>query len=333
MIKIAFFWTWEFSKNILSSILKDFNWKIDVLLVISQPDKPVWRDKELQETPIKKFSLVNNIEVLQPESLRIKESDTEMSPWRQIIKKLKSLNLDFIVVVAYWKIIPKEILSIPKYGCINIHWSLLPKYRWASPIQESLKNWDKKTGLTIMYMSEWMDEWNILKIEEIDVDIVDKTTDIFNKFENIWANLLVSTLDWILNWKINWIEQDLSIATYCKKIEKKDWEIDFNNETVIQIYNKFRAYYPWPWIYTYYKWKKFDIKDCFFEENEILFDDNFKLWDVVEFDVDWKEKIAIICIWWLLILNKIKLEWKKEMSINDYINGNKDFLDYNFLNN
>lgn len=320
-MKIAFFWTGDFSKNILSWILDKKD--IEVKLVVSQPDKPFWRKQELIPTPVKAFSLEKWIEILQPEKLR---NNTDF------FEKLKSLNLDFIVVVAYGKIIPSEILEIPKYGCINIHWSILPSFRWASPIQESLKNWDKKTGLTIMYMSQWMDEWDILAIKEVEIDILDKTPDIFKKFEDIWVDLLLSTLTWVIEWKVKWIPQDDSKATYCKKIEKEDGKIDFENESVLDIYNKFRAYNPWPWVYTYFEEKKFDITDCFFEENELTFDDDFRLWDVVEFEDHSKKYIWILCMWWILILNKVKLEWKKEMSIKDFVNGNKDFLEYNFIN-
>jgi len=262
-MKIAFFWTWEFSRNILKSLTLYQN--IEVLLVVSQPDKPVWRNKEVIYTPIKQLALENKIDLLQP--LKLKNNI-------EVFQKLQYLELDFIIVVAYWKIIPKDILEIPKYWCINIHWSLLPKYRWASPIQECLKSWDKKTWLTIMYMSEWMDEWDLLSIKEIDVDIVDKTWDIFRKFEDFWPDLLVETLNWIIDWKIKGTKQDCDCATYCKKIEKEDWLIDFKNLSRDEIYNRFRAYYVWPWIYTYYNWKKLNL-----EEVSILDDDKYD-WQV-----------------------------------------------------
>ena len=172
-MKIAFFWTWEFSKNILKNILESKN-PLEVKLIVSQADKPIWRKKEIIPTPVKTLALEKNIEILQPEKLKNNED---------FFEKLKSLDLDFIVVVAYGKIIPKDILDIPKFSCINIHGSLLPLYRWASPIQESIKNWDKKTWLTIMYMSEWMDEWDMLAKKEVNIDILDKTPDIFRKFE------------------------------------------------------------------------------------------------------------------------------------------------------
>lgn len=316
-MKIAFFWTWEFSKNILKSIIENHK-EIIVDLVVSQADKPVWRKKEIKETPIKKYALSKDIEVLQPEKLKNNEV---------LFDKLKSANYDFIIVVAYGKIIPKEILESTKYWCINIHGSILPKYRWASPIQESIKNWDKETWLTIMYMSEWMDEWDILKIEKTPIDIIDKTINIFEKFEKFWADLLTKTLKWIVSWEIKWIKQDEKNATYCSKIEKKDWEINWEKESAKEIYDKFRAYSPWPWIYTYYKWKKFSIENCFFNDIDLSNDKKFKIWDVVEIN----DEVWVITKNWILILKEVKLEWKKNMDINTFVNWYKDILEYNFF--
>ncbi len=310
-MKLAFFWTGEFSKNILKWIL-DIGKNIDICLVVSQPDKPSWRDKKIINTPIKKFAIENNIEVLQVEKLKNNE---------EFFDKLRNLNLDFIIVVAYGKIIPKSILEIPKYGCINIHWSILPKYRWASPIQESLKNWDKWTWLTIMYMSEWMDEWDLLKIEEIDVDNVDKTPDIFAKFEKIWPKLLLDTLDWIIAWKIKWIPQDNSKATYCKKIEKEDWFVDFKKETSFEIYNKFRAYYNWPGIYTYFDGKKLNLEEISLVDKII---ENGQIWQVLKLE---NKKIWVICKDnKAIIIDKLKIEWKKSMSAMDFVNWNRSFI-------
>ena len=345
-MKIAFFWTWEFSRNILKTILEFEN--IDVPLIVSQPDKPVWRKKEMLHTPIKILAIEKNIKILQPEKLKtlsltpllIGDGDNK----EDFYKILYDLNLDFIVVVAYWKIVPKKVLEAPKFWCINIHWSILPLYRWASPIQESIKNWDTKTWLTIMYMSKWMDKWNILKIKEIAINENDKTEDIFKKFEEIWPELLINTLNWILDWKIKWIKQDDSMATYCSKITKEDWKIDFSNSAK-SIYNKFKAYSSWPWIYTYYKWKKMDITDCIYinPSTRSSFspllrgtkgDYDFSLlWGDIETGQIIKlenKNIWIICWEWILILKQIKLEWKKTMDINSFINWNKDFLDYKF---
>lgn len=319
-MKIAFFWTWDFSRNILSSILTYEN--IEVSVIVSQPDKPVWRKKEIFPTPVKQLWLEKNIEVLQPETLK-NNLDFE--------QKLKSLNLDFLIVVAYWKIIPKSILDIPKYCPINIHWSILPLYRWASPIQESIKNWDTKTWLTIMKMSEGMDEWDIFEIQEIQIDKDDKTENIFKKFEDIGWPLLVKVLDKIEKNEILTTRQNDLQATYCSKISKQDWLIDFNNDTWNQIYNKYRAYSSWPWVFCFFQWKKLELTDISFEENNSCFDDWFELWDVVEYEDHWENHISILVKWGLLILNKVKMEWKSNMDIFSFINWNKNFLDYNFV--
>ncbi len=311
-MNIAFFWTWDFSKNILKDILSYE--EVNVRLLVSQPDKEVWRKKEILATPVKKLSLEKWLQIVQARNISGEEKD-------ELIVKLKSLELDFIVVVAYWKIIPKEILDIPKYGSINIHGSILPKYRWASPIQEALKNWEKSTWLTIMYMSEMMDEWDILAVEEIEVDIVDKTPDIFEKFEKFWAKLLLDTLKKVINWSVKWIKQDNSKATYCKKIEKENWKIDFKKETSSEIYNKFRAYYTWPWIFTFLNWKKFNLEEIFFDENIY---NNLSKWEVIKLD-NWN--IWIVCAdKKAIILKKVKLEWKKSLNIKDFLNWNKNFI-------
>jgi methionyl-tRNA formyltransferase len=197
-------------------------------------------------------------------------------------------------------------------------------YRWASPIQEAVKNWDKETWLTIMYMSKWMDVWDILAIEKVIIDKLDKTEDIFNKFEIIGPSLLTTTLKWVIDGSIKWIKQDDKKATYCGKIVKEDWKIDFKNDTWEEIFNKFRAYYIWPWIYTYYNDKKFDIEDC-----EIIdYNWNEKIWKVVKIE---KKIIWVVCNdKKILILKQIKLEWKKSMDILSFVNWNKDFLEYEF---
>ena len=325
-MKIAFFWTWEFSRNILNWILeiKDIN----ISLIVSQPDKPIWRKKEILQTPVKILATEKKIKILQPEKLRKNQV---------FFNELKKENLDFIIVTAYWKIVPKEVLESPKYWCINMHLSILPLYRWASPIQESIKNWDTKTWLTTMYMSKWMDEWDILEIKEVPINKNDKTENIFKKFEKIWPELLNNTLSWILNWKIKQIKQDNSKATYCSKIIKEDWKINFNNSAK-SIYNKFRAYSSWPWIYTYYKWKKMDIVDCSHlsispQGREETIPSPLGgglgrgIWTVIKLE---NKNIWIKCWKWILILKQIKLEWKKTMDINSFINWNKDFLNYKF---
>jgi methionyl-tRNA formyltransferase len=175
-----------------------------------------------------------------------------------------------------------------------------------------------------MYMSEGMDEWDILSIKKVPIETRDKTEDIFKKFEEVWPELLIKTLKQIINWEIQWKTQEESEATYCSKIMKTDGEIDFSQETAQVIYNKFRAYSTWPWIYTYYKWKKFSIEDC-----DILVTpwEKYKNWEVIKWE---NKQIWIACREWTIVLKQVKLEWKKSMDILSFINGNKDFLDHKF---
>lgn len=317
-MKIAFFWTGEFSRNILEKILEDKT--VEVSLAVSQPDKPVGRKKIITPTAVKTLALEKNIPISQPEKLRNND---------EFFTTLKNLDLDFIVVVAYGKIVPIEVLEAPKHGCINIHGSILPAYRWASPIQEAVKNWDSQTWVTIMYMSEGMDEWDILHIHTVDILRDDTTADIFEKFEKIWAQTLIETLQKVITWELKGEQQDESKATYCSKIEKTDGLIDFW-KTSQEIYNKYKAYKAWPGIFTYYNGKKFTIEECDFLDVTLQLDEDFSIWDVIEYENHWKTQIWVICQHGILLIQQIKLEWKKSMDINSFINGNKEFLDYTF---
>jgi methionyl-tRNA formyltransferase len=249
-MKIAFFGTPEFAWNILSWILEYS--EIDCKLVVSQPDKAVWRKREFLPTPVKKIALDEGIEVLQPEKIK---KNTEFHEY------LNSLNLDFIVVVAYGKIIPQVILDIPKHGCINIHGSILPKYRWASPVQAAIKDGLMQTWLTTMYMSKGMDEWDILKIAKVDIDNIDTSQDIFKKFVQIGPELLIQTLRGIISWDLKWTPQDHNNATHCGKISREDGEVFFGKQTAQEIYDTFRAYTPWPGIYSFYEEKRFVLEE------------------------------------------------------------------------
>lgn len=316
-MKIAFFWTPVFAADILSGILA-FS-EIEVFLVVSQPDMPVGRKQELFKTPVKQVALEKGIPVLQPESLK---SDLALKTG------LRSLNLDFIVVVAYGKIIPKYILDIPKYGCINIHGSILPKYRWASPVQECLKNGDTETWLTTMYMSKAMDEGDILKIAKFQVDKDDNTEDIFQKFVHIGPDLLRKTLQNIISGELHWTPQDHSQATYCSKISKEQGEIFFQKQTAQEIYNLFRAYTPWPGIYTYFEGKRFVIEKCCFSDIWD-FEKNYwwalLIWNCIKIN---KQNYWIICADnRFLVITQVKLEGKNSMDMQSFVNGNKRVLD------
>lgn len=314
-MKIAFFGTPEFAWDILSWILEYP--EIDCSLVVSQADKAIGRSKRLVFTPVKQVALDFDIEISQPESIK---NNT------QFLQQLQNLELDFIVVVAYGKIIPESILEIPKYGCINIHGSILPKYRWASPVQAAVKSGDKETWLTTMYMSKGMDEGEMLKIAKVSIDNVDTSSDIFKKFVQIGPELLVKTLKEIQSWKLKWVAQDHEAATYCWKIAREDGEIFFQKQSVQDIYNTYRAYTPWPGIYTWYNEKRLVL-----EEVSIYSWEEALIWTIGEFIKISKNRYGIVCSdKKILEIHRVKLEGKKSMDGQSFVNGNSESIWYRF---
>lgn len=320
MITVAFFGTPEFAWRILSWILEYS--EIDCKLVVSQPDKAVGRKKQLQHTAVKKVAIKHQIEVLQPE--KIKKN-------REFYEYLQSLELDFIVVVAYGKIMPKSILEIPKFGCVNIHGSILPKYRWASPVQAAVKSWDDTTWLTTMYMSQGMDEGDILQIQKVSIEPNDTSIDIFEKFVDIWPELLKETLEWIVSWDIKPVSQNHSQATYCGKISREDGEVSFQKQTSQEIYNTYRAYTPWPGIYTFFEEKRLALTPTLTQNLTLTLSSQEREQAPGQFIKISKNRYGIICSdKKILEIKQVKLEGKKSMDIWSFVNGNTQALEYIF---
>lgn len=235
-IKTIFMGTPEFAVPGLLSLIesKYFN----VIAVYTQPDKPKGRKKELSQPPIKEVAIKNNIPVFQPTKIK-PEIDT-----------IKQLSPDLIVVIAYGKIIPQAILDIPKYACINVHASLLPKYRGASCLNAPILNGDKETGISIMKMDANMDTGPILK--QFSIPLSDKSTleEVHDQLKELAAKHLPETLiSWVNN-EIEAKEQNNNIATYVKLTKKEDGKIDWS-KNAIEIDRQIRAYTPWPGAFTY----------------------------------------------------------------------------------
>lgn len=209
--------------------------KYDVVGVFTQPDKKKGRGQKFSFTPVKNLALENNIPVFQPNSLKEAE----------VLELIKNLNPELIVVVAYGKILPKNILDIPKYGCINVHGSLLPKYRGAAPIQFAIINGEEKTGVTTMFMDEGMDTGNMLLKEEIKIEDEETSESLYFKLSNLGSELLIKTLDKLQNGKLNPQKQNEKDATYSKMLTKEMGEIDWNKKA-IKIHNLVRGLFPWP---------------------------------------------------------------------------------------
>jgi methionyl-tRNA formyltransferase len=236
-MKIVFFGTPEFSTHFLKALHSDKDFS--VIAVICQPDKLVGRKKILTAPETKKFALEHNIKVLQPISLKDKS----------VVNEISKINADIFVVVAYGKIIPDTILNIPKYGCINIHPSLLPKYRGPSPIQSAILNQEKETGVSIMLLDSKMDHGPILSQAKISVDDEEVPETLRNKVVEVGTPLLLETIKKYINGSIKPTAQNESTATICKLLARKDGLIDWT-KSAEQIYAQIRALTPWPSSYS-----------------------------------------------------------------------------------
>ena len=225
-------------------ILEALNDQYDVELVVTQPDKPVGRKKEIVFNPVKKFALDKNLNLLQPDKLKDNH---------QAVETLKSINPDIVCVAAYGKILPEEILDIPKYGCINVHASILPKYRGAAPINWSLINGEKETGITIMKMDSGMDTGNIISSHKIKINDDDDTLILTEKLSILSAKKIVEFINnLLLNGSYESKSQNENEATLAPKIKKEDALIDWQKDAE-GIRNLIRGCNPWPVAHTHFK--------------------------------------------------------------------------------
>lgn len=236
-MNIVFMGTPDFAVESLSKIYEAGH---NVLAVVSQPDRPSGRGMKLVPTPVKEYALSKNIKVYQPEKIKHNE---------EFINEIKSLKPDVIVVVAYGKILPIDILNIPKYGAINVHGSLLPKYRGSAPIQWAIINGEEKTGITTMYMSEGMDTGDMILKQEVKIDDNDTYGTLYDKLKRVGGKLIVETLEKVADGTVTREKQseDFSLAPM---IEKNMGNIDWN-KSAIEIRNLIRGLNPMPGAYTY----------------------------------------------------------------------------------
>lgn len=301
-LKVIFMGTPDFAVPVLQKLIKETN----VVLVVTQPDKIVGRKQILTKTPVKLEAEKYNIPVFQPIKIRNEYSD------------ILNIEADIIITCAYGQIIPVEILNYPRLGCINVHASLLPKYRGGAPIHWSLINGEEKTGITIMYMDEKMDTGDIISQKEYIINSSDNVGILHEELSKIGAELLIETLPSIINGTNKRIKQNDEQATYAFNISRDDELIDFNQEG-IKIINKIRGLNPWPLA-------NFKINDT---EIKVL-EANFVAKEIKEagiiIDID-KKHFGISCNDGIIYLNRIKPFGKKEMNITDYLNGiNKEAI-------
>ena len=244
-MKVIFMGTPDFSIPSLEAIYKSDH---KIISVVTQPDKPKGRGMHLSPSPVKEFALKHDLNVLEP--LKIKDNE--------FIKNLKTLSSDIIVVVAYGKILPKEVLDIPPLGCVNLHASLLPKYRGAAPINWAIINGEKETGVTTQKMALKLDSGDILLQEKIEILEYDTAGTLHDRLKIIGASLLVKTLDFIEKRNIKPIAQDEKEVSFAPMLKKEDGLIDWENKAE-NVINLIRGTNPWPSAYTFMSGKLFKI--------------------------------------------------------------------------
>jgi len=248
-------------------------------LIVTSPDKPQGRKMIITPPPVKVWAEKNNIPYTQPEKLDGDFWDVLRTLGRSVDDgQRKSSAEDFrgeqnipevSVVVAYGKIMPEEILNMPKFGSINIHYSLLPKYRGASPVESAILNGDEETGVTIQKMEFKMDSGTIITQEKVEILPDEKAGELRTRLIKMGGELLVKTLPDFVDGKIISIPQDETLATHCKKIKKEDGLIDLNDDG-IKNYNKFRAYATWPRTFFFKNEKRVIITKAKLEDNKFI---------------------------------------------------------------
>ncbi len=314
-MNIIFMGTPDFAAESLKEVIKS---GYNVQAVVTNPDRPKGRGMKMIATPVKEVAIENNIPVYQP--LKIKENF-------EFIDILKNLNPDVICVVAYGKILPKEILEIPKYGCINVHASLLPKYRGAAPIQWSILNGDEKTGVTTMYMDIGMDTGDMILKEEVKIGESETTGELWNRLSIIGANLLVKTLKEIENGTAKRIPQgnDFTVAPMLSKDMSK---IEWKNKTAKEIKNLVRGLNPIMGAYSMFNGKKIKFwKVDALDENDIEVKNILGDIDLGSKKVgnvllaDSKKGLFIKTIKGILSVQEIQGENARKMSVNDFLRG------------
>lgn len=283
----------------LEALLRDV--RFEVVSIVCGKDKKAGRGEKITSPPIAEFGKSNKLIVHQTDDIK------------KLEQTLKRENPDFMVVFAFGQILPKSILDIPIYGCINIHASLLPKYRGASPVQETLLNGDTKTGITFIKMNEKMDEGDILKMESLDIEENDNTQTLTEKLSNIGAKLLPQLMIEVSEGKLQLKKQNPAKTTYCRKIKKEDGRIDFSKETAEEIVRKIRAFTPWPSAYFFLDGKRIKILYATVDDEQKISSGKAEILN--------GEKMAIGTREGALYPLQIQQEGKKILSIKEFLMG------------
>lgn len=306
-MKLIFMGTPDFSASILEDIIKSGH---EVIAVVTQPDKQKGRGHEVSFTPVKEMALKYDIEVLQPVKIREPE----------VLAKLKDMAPDVIVVAAFGQILPKELLDIPPLGCINVHFSLLPKYRGAAPIQYAIINGEKETGITIMYMDEGIDTGDIILQRALPIDREETAGSLFDKMAVLGGELIIEALQQLGEGKAVRTPQNHKEATYYKMIHKEMGKLDFS-KSAESLERLIRGLSPWPSAYTYLEGKTLKLWKAEVEPDSaagVSGASEIKPGEIAQIR---KDAMVIKTGDGLLVVKELQLEGKKRMAADAFLRG------------
>ena len=308
-LNTVFMGTSHFAATILKNLLEN---KYNVVSVYTRPDKKNGRDNKVSKSAVKVVAEENNLKILEPEEFDDKT-----------IQEFRSQEPDLLIVAAYGKILPKAVLKIPGFGALNVHPSMLPKFRGPSPIQNALLEGEAETGTTIILMDEGVDTGDILAQVKVVISPDEKYPELLERMADTSSDLLLETLPLWVERKISPRAQSEEGATNCQLIERSDGKI-FWTDGAFAIYNRFRAFYPWPGIFTY--WEKDNsnlrLKLLKVSPAEGIPLSTHQIGEVFEAE----EEIAVQTGEGPIVLEEIQLEGKKASSARDFVNGHPDFI-------
>ncbi len=309
-MRIIFMGTPQYAVPFLRSLLDSGE---EVAGVVTMPDRPVGRSQEIKEPPVKEFARRNNIPVLQP--VKINEPVS--------LERIKNWNPDLAVVVGFGQILSQKLLDLPKLGCINVHFSLLPKYRGASPIQAAIMNGEEKTGITTMFLVRKLDSGPVLQQKEISIEEKDNAVTLTEKLTNLGVEVLKDTVSLVKQGKAKAKEQEESQASYAPLLAKESGLIDWHKSSR-ELYNFVRGLYPWPGSFTHYQsqdGKKHMMKIWEAEEIHKIELANSNTADGAVLDILKGHGLAVKCGTGGLLLTRIQSEGGKVMPAYNFVIG------------
>ncbi|HUT84919.1 MAG TPA: methionyl-tRNA formyltransferase [Thermodesulfobacteriota bacterium] len=298
--RIIFMGTSAFAVSSLKALIEKGE---EVVCVVTQPDRPKGRGREVQQSPVKKVALARHLLLLQPQSVKDAES----------IAYLRNFSPDLFVVVAFGQILSREVLQIPPHGAINVHASLLPKYRGAAPINWALINGEEMTGVTAMLLDEGMDTGPILLQRPLDIEPEDTASSLHDKLSHLGAELLTETIDRLRRGELKPVPQDHAKASYAPRLKKDDGLIDWR-KSARDINNLIRGLTPWPTAYTHLEGKALKIFNSVVIEEEVKGEAG-KISGVS------REGIRVITGKGSLLIRDVQLQDRKRMKVPEFIQG------------